>query len=274
MLDKIIYYFSYPFVRYALAAVVFISLCSALLGVSLVLRRYSMIGDGLSHVAFGAMAIGAVVSASNTMLITLPVTVLAAVVILRAKHMRGDAAVALLSVSALALGYLLLSVFNTSANISGDVCSSLFGSSSVLTLTFSDVVLCIALSAVVIAFFILFYNKLFAVTFDEDFARSCGINTELYNLALAVITAVVIVIAMKLIGALLISALIIFPALTAMSIFKSFKGVTLASCIIGVVCAFTGVIISVIASVPIGPTVVMCDLAVFLVVWVVGDIRA
>ncbi len=273
MFDKIIYYFSYPFVRYALAAVVLISLCSALLGVSLVLRRYSMIGDGLSHVAFGAMAIGTVASVSNTMLITLPVTVLAAVVILCAKRMRGDASVAVLSVSALALGYLLLSVFKTSANISGDVCSSLFGSATVLTLTVSDVALCIALSAAVIAFFLLFYNKLFALTFDEDFARACGVNTELYNLALAVITAVVIVIAMKLVGALLISALIIFPALSAMSIFKSFKSVTLASCMIGVFGAFAGVMISLLASTPTGPTVVMCDLAVFLVLQIVRKIH-
>lgn len=273
MLDQLLYYFSYPFVRYALAAVVLISLCSALLGVSLVLRRYSMIGDGLSHVAFGAMAIGTVASVANTMLITLPITVLAAVVILRAKRMRGDASVAVLSVSALALGYLLLSVFKTSANISGDVCSSLFGSATVLTLTASDVALCIVLSAIVIAFFVLFYNQLFALTFDEDFARACGVNTELYNLALAVITAVVIVIAMKLIGALLISALIIFPALSAMSVFKSFKSVTLASCVIGVGCAFVGVMISLIASTPVGPTVVMCDLAVFLILQIVRKIH-
>ena len=267
---KMAYYFSYPFVRYALAAVLLISLCSALLGVSLVLRRYSMIGDGLSHVAFGAMAVGVVASVSNTMLVTMPLTILAAVLILRAGHKHGDSSVAVISVSALAVGYLLLSAFGTSANISGDVCSSLFGSATILTLSLSDVWVCIGLCAAVILFFVLFYNKLFAVTFDEDFARACGVNTELYNLALAVITAVVIVVAMKLVGALLISALIVFPALSAMSLFKSFFRVTVASCIISVVCAVAGVLISLAASTPVGPTVVVCDLVVFIIFNILG----
>lgn len=265
------YYFSYPFVRYAFAAVLLISLCSALLGVSLVLRRYSMIGDGLSHVAFGAMAVGVAASVSNTMLVTMPLTVIAAVLILRAgRTRRGDSAVAVLSVSALAVGYILLSVFGTSANISGDVCSSLFGSANILTLSMSDVWVCIGLCAAVILFFILFYYKLFAVTFDEDFARACGVNTGVYNLALAVITAVVIVVAMKLVGALLISALIVFPALSAMSLFKSFFRVTVASCIISAVCAAAGVLISLSASTPVGPTVVVCDLAVYIIFNLLG----
>lgn len=267
-------YMSYPFVRYALIAGVLISLCAALLGVSLVLKRYSMIGDGLSHVAFGALAI-ATVCGFAPMTVTLPVTIAAAVIILgvngKAK-IKGDAAIAMISVGALALGYLLLNIFSASTNISGDVCSTLFGSTSILTLSKTDVYLCLALTAVVLLVFILFYHKIFAVTFDEGFAAATGIRTQAYNIVIAVVTAVVIVLAMNLVGALLISALIIFPALSAMRIFKSFRSVIISSAIISVICAVLGIFASIIFGTPVGSTVVAADIAAFIICATVGKI--
>ena len=267
-------YMSYPFVRYALIAGVLISLCAALLGVSLVLKRYSMIGDGLSHVAFGALAI-ATVCGFAPMTVTLPVTIAAAVIILgvngKAK-IKGDAAIAMISVGALALGYLLLNIFSASTNISGDVCSTLFGSTSILTLSKTDVYLCLALTAVVLLVFILFYHKIFAVTFDEVFAAATGIRTQAYNIVIAVVTAVVIVLAMNLVGALLISALIIFPALSAMRIFKSFRSVIISSAVISVICAVLGIFASIIFGTPVGSTVVAADIAAFIICAAVGKI--
>lgn len=267
-------YMSYPFVRYALIAGVLISLCAALLGVSLVLKRYSMIGDGLSHVAFGALAI-ATVCGFAPMTVTLPVTIAAAVIILgvngKAK-IKGDAAIAMISVGALALGYLLLNIFSASTNISGDVCSTLFGSTSILTLSKTDVYLCLALTAVVLLVFILFYHKIFAVTFDEVFAAATGIRTQAYNIVIAVVTAVVIVLAMNLVGALLISALIIFPALSAMRIFKSFRSVIISSAVISVICAVLGIFASIIFGTPVGSTVVAADIAAFIIFAAVGKI--
>ena len=267
-------YMSYPFVRYALIAGVLISLCAALLGVSLVLKRYSMIGDGLSHVAFGALAI-ATVCGFVPMTVTLPVTIAAAVIILgvngKAK-IKGDAAIAMISVGALALGYLLLNIFSASTNISGDVCSTLFGSTSILTLSKTDVYLCLALTAVVLLVFILFYHKIFAVTFDEGFAAATGIRTQAYNIVIAVVTAVVIVLAMNLVGALLISALIIFPALSAMRIFKSFRSVIISSAVISVICAVLGIFASIIFGTPVGSTVVAADIAAFIICATVGKI--
>lgn len=259
-------YFSYPFVRYALIVGVLISLCSALLGVILVLKRFSFIGDGLSHVAFGAMAVAAVLGLSNDMPLTLGITVICAVLLLRGGQksgVRGDAAVAMLSVGALAVGYLLMNLFGTSPNLSGDVCSTLFGSTSILTLTQKEVILCAVLSLLVTAVFILLYNKIFAVTFDEDFAKAVGTKAELYNLLLAVIAAVVVVLAMSLVGSLLISALVVFPALSAMRLFKSFKAVTVCSAVISVTCAVLGILIAVLAGTPVGATVVATDIAVF-----------
>ncbi len=259
-------YFSYPFVRYALIVGVLISLCSALLGVILVLKRFSFIGDGLSHVAFGAMAVAAVLGLSNDMPLTLGITVICAVLLLRGGQksgVRGDAAVAMLSVGALAVGYLLMNLFGTSPNLSGDVCSTLFGSTSILTLTQKEVILCAVLSLLVTAVFVLLYNKIFAVTFDEDFAKAVGTKTELYNLLLAVIAAVVVVLAMSLVGSLLISALVVFPALSAMRLFKSFKAVTVCSAVISVTCAVLGILIAVLAGTPVGATVVATDIAVF-----------
>ena len=218
-LDILMRYLSFPAVRYALIVGVLISLCSSLLGVTLVLKRFSFIGDGLSHVAFGAIAIAAVVGLTDEMLFVLPITILSAILLLRTgqnARIKGDAAIAMISVGALAVGYLLMNLFSKSSNISGDVCSTLFGSTSILTLTRTEVWLCVVLSVIVVAAFLFFYHKIFAVTFDESFARATGTPTGLYNLIIAVIIAVIIVLAMNLVGSLLISALVIFPALSAM----------------------------------------------------------
>ena len=267
-LETLWFYFSnYPFVRYAFIVGLLISLCSSLLGVTLVLKRFSFIGDGLSHVAFGAMAVAIVASITNQMLIILPVTVIAAILLLRTGQntkIKGDAAVAMISVGALAVGYMLINVFSKSANVAGDVCSTLFGSLSILTLKASDVWLCVIMSVIVITLFLLFYHKIFAVTFDESFAAATGLKTNAYNLLIAVITAMIIVLAMNLVGSLLISALIIFPALSAMRLFRSFKAVIICSAIISVVCAAVGIILSILCSTPVGSTIVCADIAVFL----------
>lgn len=274
IIETLTSYFSYPFVRYALIAGVLIALCAALLGVSLVLKRYSMIGDGLSHVAFGAMAIATVCSMAP-MTVTLPITIVAAIILLgitgNAK-IKGDAAIAMISVGALALGYLFLNIFSVSSNVSGDVCTTLFGSTSILTLSQTDVLLCVLLACVVLLVFILFYHKIFAVTFDEDFASATGTNAKAYNTLIAVVTAVVIVLAMNLVGALLISALIIFPALAAMRVFKNFFSVIISSAVIAVVCAVIGIIIAILYGTPVGSTIVAANIAVFILFMLVCKI--
>ncbi|MDE5569661.1 MAG: metal ABC transporter permease [Ruminococcus sp.] len=274
MIDTLIYYFSYPFVRYAFIVVLLIALCSSLLGVPLVLKRFSFIGDGLSHVAFGAMAVAAVTGITNRMVIILPITVISAILILRTGQntkIRGDASIAMISVGALATGYMLMNLFPVSSNISADVCGSLFGSTSVLNLKKSDVLLCTVLSVIVLAIFILFYNKIFSVTFDENFSKATGINSDGYNLIIAIITAIIIVLAMNLVGSLLISALIIFPALSAMRLFKSFKSVIICSAVVSVICAGTGVIMSIMFSTPVGATIVVAELAVFLIFSIISS---
>lgn len=271
--SKIFLYLQYPFVRYAFIVAILIALCSSLLGVTLVLKRFSFIGDGLSHVAFGAMAIASVLRLTQQNLLVLPVTVLCAVLLLKTGQnakIRGDAAIAMISVGALAFGYLLMNLWPSSSNISGDVCTTLFGSTSILTLKESDVLLCIILSLAVIAVFFLFYNRIFAVTFDEAFALSAGISVERVNLLIAVIIAVIIVLAMNLVGSLLISALVIFPALSAMRIFKSFKSVTICSAILSVAGALIGLMISVGAATPVGSTIVAVDVLIFAVCAAVG----
>ena len=258
-------YLAYPFVRYALIVGVLISLCSALLGVILVVRRMSFIGDGLSHVAFGAMAVAAITGLTNNMLIVLPVTAVCAVLLICASHkLRGDAAIAVLSVSALAIGYLLMNLFPATSNVSGDVCSSLFGSASILTLKKADVLLSAVLSVAVVVTFIFMYNKIFAITFDEEFAKAKGIKAGRVNLIIAVMTAAVIVVAMQLVGSLLISALIVFPALCAMRACRSFKAVTLCAVIVSVTCTLIGMVLSIVLSTPVGPTIVCVDLVAFL----------
>ena len=265
-IDKLLFYLDFPFVRYAIIVGVLVSLCSSLLGVTLVLKRYSYIGDGLSHVAFGALAIAAVLKVTNNMLIILPVTVAVAILLLctgKNARIKGDAAVAMVSVGALAIGYLLMNIFSTSANISGDVCTTLFGSTSILTLKTEEVYLCVILSAAVLAAFVLFYHKIFAITFDENFARATGVNTTLFNLLIAIIVAVIIVLAMNLVGALLVSALVVFPALSAMRIFKSFFSVTVAAAVISVACSLIGILVAILAGTPVGSTIVAADIVTF-----------
>ena len=266
MIEKILFYLQYPFVRYALIVGVLIALSSSLLGVTLVLKRYSYIGDGLSHVAFGAMSVASVLKLTNQMVLILPVTILCAVLLLRTgqnSKIKGDAAIAMLSVGALAFGYLVMNVFSTSANLSGDVCSTLFGSTSILTLTSREVVLCAALSFLVVCLFIVYYQKIFAVTFDENFARASGTDADRYNLLIAITVAVIIVLAMNLVGSLLISALVIFPALSAMRLFHNFKSVTICSALLSVTCALLGILASILAGTPVGSTIVAANAIAF-----------
>ena len=265
--SKLTYYFQFQFVIYAFIVGVLIALCSSLLGVTLVLKRFSYIGDGLSHVAFGAMAFASLFNLVNDTILILPATVIAAVLLLKTGQetsIKGDAAIAMLSVGSLAVGYLILNVFSTSGNVSGDVCTTLYGSTSILTLTVTEVVICIVFSVLVIIFFIAFYNKIFAVTFDENFSKATGIKTDRYNLFIAVIIAVIIVLGMNLVGSLLISALVIFPALSAMRLIKNFKGVVICSVLISVFCAVAGMTSSLIFSTPVGATIVAADMLVFL----------
>ena len=273
MVSKLAYYFQYPFVRYALIVGVLIALCSSLLGVTLVLKRFSFIGDGLSHVAFGAMAVASVLNLTNNMLFILPVTVICAILLLRAGQntkIKGDAAIAMISVGALAIGYLLMNIFATGPNLSGDVCSTLFGSTSILTLKIEQFWLCVVMAIVVVIVFVVFYHKIFCVTFDETFAKATGIQTDKYNLLIAVITAVIIVLAMNLVGSLLISALVIFPALSAMRIFKTFFKVTVCSAVLSVFCAIVGMLLSILVGTPVGSTVVATDIAAFFICYVIG----
>lgn len=273
MIQNLAMYFSFSFVRYAFIVGVLISLCSSLLGVTLVLKRFSFIGDGLSHVAFGGICIASVLNITNNMFLVLPITILSAILLLRSgrnKKIQGDAAIAMISVGALAIGYLLMNLFSVSSNLSGDVCSTLFGSTSILTLTKAEVWLCTILSICVIIAFVLFYNKIFAVTFDEAFAQAVGTHASAYNLVIAIIIAIIIVLAMNLVGSLLISALVIFPALSAMRIFKSFKSVTICSALISVFCSVSGLLISIIGGTPVGSTIVAVDIAAFLICSLIG----
>ncbi len=276
MIETIRMYLAFPFVRYALIVGVLIALCSSLLGVTLVLKRFSFIGDGLSHVAFGAMAVAGILRLTDDMLFVMPATILCAILLLRTgkrTRIKGDAAIAMISVGALAIGYLLLNLFSASTNLSGDVCSTLFGATSIMTLTKAEVWLCAILSVAVVVIFILFYNRIFAVTFDEDFARAAGTRVEAYNLLIAVVIAVIIVLAMNLVGSLLISALIIFPAMSAMRVFRSFRSVTICSAALSVCCALTGILISIIGDTPVGSTIVAVDIGAFLVFCVISRMR-
>lgn len=267
MLATLFEYLQYPFVRRVLIAGVLVAFCASLLGVTLVLKRFSYIGDGLSHVAFAAMAIAMVMRFTNNMLVIMPITIIAAVLMLKTgqnSKINGDAVIAMLSVGALAIGYLILNVSGTSQNVSGDVCSTLFGAASILTLSNTDVWVCIIMSVLVLAFYLIYYHKLFSVTFDENFARATGIHTGAYNVLMAVVTAVVIVVAMNIVGSLLVSALIIFPALSAMRVFKNYKSVMLCASIFGVVSALLGIILSILADAPVSATIVAVDIVAFV----------
>ena len=276
LFDTLLYYLDFPFVRYAIVVGVLVSLCSSLLGVTLVLKRYSYIGDGLSHVAFGALAVASVLKLSSNMFIILPVTIAVAILLLctgKDARVKGDAAIAMVSVSALAVGYLLMNVFSTSANVSGDVCTTLFGSTSILTLKASDVYLCAVLSVAVLVTFVLFYHKIFSITFDEHFAKATGVHAAFFNLLIAVITAVIIVLAMNLVGALLVSALVVFPALSAMRVFKSFFSVTVAAASLSVACSLVGILIAILAGTPVGSTIVAMDIVAFLLCYITSLVR-
>lgn len=276
LFDKISFYLQFPFVQYALIVGVLIALCSSLLGVTLVLKRFSFIGDGLSHVAFGAMAIATILNVTNNIIVIMPITIVVAILLLKTGQnaaIKGDAAIAMLSVGSLALGYLLMNIFSTSANVSGDVCSTLFGSTSILTLTKAEVWMCIIMSIAVVVLFVLFYNRIFAVTFDESFAKATGTRANTYNLLIAIIVAVIIVLSMNLVGSLLISALIIFPALSSMRVIRNYKGVVICSAIISVAGALLGILISIVSSTPVGATIVAVDMAIFIVFSVVGLVK-
>ena len=273
--EKLEYYLSFSFVRYALIVGCLVALCSSLLGVTLVLKRYSFIGDGLSHVAFGVMAVASVMKLANQTILVMPVTILAAILLLQmgeSARVKGDAAIAMVSVSSLAIGYMLMNVFSSSSNVSGDVCSTLFGSTSILTLTDTEVLISVILSAVVIVLFIYLYNRIFAVTFDENFVRATGMPARTYNFIIAVIIAVIIVLGMNLVGSLLISALVIFPALSAMRLMHTFRGVVVFSAILSIVAALLGMLISILGSTPVGATIVSCDLVFYLICLVIGHV--
>ena len=276
LFSKLAYYFQYPFVRYTLIVGVMIALCASLLGVPLVLKKFSYIGDGLSHVAFGALAIATVLKFSNNLPFILVVTVIVAILLLKSgqkNKIGNDASIAMISIGALAVGYLLMNLFSETANVAGDVCSTLFGATSILTLKESDVIISCVLSAIVILVFIFMYNRIFAVTFDESFSTATGLKSGIYNLVIAIITAIIIVLGMNLVGSLLISALVIFPALSAMRVFRSFKSVTICSVIISVVCAVLGILLSILLSTPVGATIVATNIICFVVFLIVGNIR-
>lgn len=276
MIATLQYYWTFPFVRYALAVGVLIALCASLFGVTLVLKRFSYLGDGLSHVAFGAMSVATVLRLTDSLLLVLPVTVLCAVLLLRGgrnTRIRGDAAIGILSVGALALGYLVTNLFSAGPNLAGDVCSTLFGSTSILTLTRGEVWLCAGLAAVTLLLFVLLYHKIFALTFDEAFARASGVGTGRWQLLLAVLIAVIIVLAMYLVGSLLISALILFPALAAMGVCRSFRGVTVCAAVFAVVCAAGGILTAVLAGTPVGATIVAVNLGGFCLFRLIGALR-
>lgn len=285
MIDLLKYYLSMDFVQYAFVTAIFISLSSSLLGVPLVLRRFSFIGDGLSHVAFFAMALAtglnvflksANLHISNNMYVILPVTIISAILLLRTgsnTKIKGDQAIAMISVGALSFGYLIMNIFPSSSNISQDVCTTLFGASSILTLTLSDVILSIGLSTLVILVFIIFYNKIFLITFDETFATATGVKAGAYNLLVATIIAIVIVLAMNLVGSLLVSALIVFPVISAMRLCKTFKSVTIMSCIISVFCAFIGLSVSILMGSPVGSTIVGIEVIVFIIFYLISIIK-
>ena len=273
IIAQISLYFSYPFVIYAFVVGVLIALCSSLLGATLVLKRFSYIGDGLSHIAFGAIAIASVTKMMSESIFTFIVTAICSIILLRMGNktkINGDAAIAMMSVGSLAVGYLLMNIFPVSANLAGDVCTTLFGSTSILTLTQSDVMICLVLSICVIVIFVLLYNRIFSVTFDETFARATGINAGLYNLIIAITVAAVIVIAMNLVGSLLISALVVFPALSSMRVFGAFKTVIISSAIISVLCAAIGIFISIIVGTPVGSTIVTMNIIVFIIACFAG----
>jgi zinc transport system permease protein len=270
MLDTLLEMFSFAFLVRAFIVGALVSICASLLGVSLVLKRYSMIGDGLSHVGFFSLALATALHAAP-LYVAIPIVVAAAFLLLRLSEnskIKGDAAVALISTGSLAVGVIIIS---RSTGMNTDVCNYLFG--SILAMSKSDVYLSVALSITVLLLFILFYNKLFAVTFDETFAKASGVKTGLYNMLIALLTALTIVLGMRIMGAVLISSLIIFPALSSMRLFKKFRSVTVCSAVISIVCFFIGIVISYIYATPTGASVVLINIIVFTLFWLIETLR-
>jgi len=264
MMQVLIEMFSYTFLVRAVVVGLLVSLCAALLGVSLVLKRYSMIGDGLSHVGFGTLAVATALNAAP-LSVSIPVVVLAAFLLLRISEnskIKGDAAIALISTGSLAIGVVVISL---TTGMNTDVCNYMFG--SILAMSKDDVTLSVVLAIVVLTLFVLFYNKIFAVTFDENFAQATGTKTGIYNMLIAFLTAITIVLGMRMMGALLISSLIIFPALTSMRLCKKFKSVTICSAIVSLVCFFAGVVISYVYATPTGASVVIVNMIAFFAFW-------
>ncbi len=273
MLETLFEYISYPFVRNALIAGVLISVSAALLGLPLVLRRLSFIGDGLSHVAFGAIAVATAVGFADSMALSLPVTIAASLVLMfsgRGKGAAGDAVLAMLSVGAMALGYLIVNLKPSSSNVSGDVCTTLFGSVSILTLTEGDLWLSAGLSLLVVILWALFRRKIFDTIFDEDFARALGANTTLFKAAAAIVVAVVTVVAMRLVGTLLVSALLVFPAISAMRLARSFRATAIAAALFAVVSSVSGILAAILAGTPVGSTIVVANIVLFAACTVAG----
>lgn len=270
MFDTVIEMLSYPFMTRAFLVGSLVALCSALLGVSLVLKRYSMIGDGLSHVGFGAMAIAAAMNAAP-LTVAIPVVIVAAILLLRISgnaKIKGDAAIALISTTSLAVGVMVISL---TTGMNTDVYNYMFG--SILAMSAEDVKLSLVLSVFVLILFIVFYHKIFAITFDETFARATGVKAGVYNTLIAVLTAVTIVLGMRMMGALLISSLIIFPALTSMRLCRTFKSVIINAAVISVVCLIAGVTLSYVAATPAGASVVLANLVMMVLYTVVGAVK-
>lgn len=270
MFNTIVEMFSYPFMVRAFAVGSLVALCSALLGVSLVLKRYSMIGDGLSHVGFGALAIAAAMNVAP-LSVAIPVVIVAAVLLLRIRgnsRIKGDAAIALISTSSLAVGVMVISM---TTGMNTDVYNYMFG--SILAMSAEDVYLSVVLAVIVLLLYIFFYNKIFAITFDETFAQATGVRADLYNTMIAVLTAVTIVLGMRMMGALLISSLIIFPALTSMRVCRTFRGVIISSAVVSVVCLVLGITVSYVWATPAGASVVMANIAALLIYSLIGIVK-
>lgn len=270
MFNTIVEMFSYPFMVRAFAVGSLVALCSALLGVSLVLKRYSMIGDGLSHVGFGALAIAAAMNVAP-LSVAIPVVIVAAVLLLRIRgnsRIKGDAAIALISTSSLAVGVMVISM---TTGMNTDVYNYMFG--SILAMSAEDVYLSVVLAVIVLVLYIIFYNKIFAITFDETFAQATGVRADLYNTMIAVLTAVTIVLGMRMMGALLISSLIIFPALTSMRVCRTFRSVIISSAVVSVVCLVLGITVSYVWATPAGASVVMANIAALLIYSLIGIVK-
>lgn len=272
-LREIQMYFQYDFVRYAFIVGILIALCASILGVSLVLKRLSYIGDSLAHSAFGLMAVGTFLSFMDSMVFTLLGTVAFSVVLTYrndSEKMRGDAALTMLTSSSLGVGYLIMNVGDVSSNLAADVCATLFGSTAILTLSRDEVWLCAILSVVVVVIYILCYNNIFATTFDGNFAKATGLKVGIYNALHSVVLAIIIVLAINLVGSLLISALIVFPALASMRVFKSFKGVIISAAIFSVITSGIGLILAILWGTPVGSTIVAVNLVGYIIYCIIG----